>query len=187
MNGSHWVATHVKNNIINYFDSFGIPPLQEIVNHAEKTNTTLLHQSGQMQNILSTTCGHFCLYFLNEMNKEKSYFDLLKMFDIYDTLKNDKFIEKYFMKYILYMKSYCVKQKKVSDCVPNFERYMKAKNGRLMLKCTCAECAITKTKFVKNNQLGGDIFSDIANISKQTKDIWKAKRRALTGRGNKLN
>ena len=35
MNGSHWVATYVKN-VINYFDSFGIPPFQEMVNHAKK-------------------------------------------------------------------------------------------------------------------------------------------------------
>ena len=47
------------------------------------------------------------------------------------------------------MKSYCVKQKKVTLCVPGSERYEKAKNGRLMLKCTCAECFITKAKFVK--------------------------------------
>ena len=56
---------------------------------------------------------------------------------------------------LLYMKSFCVKQKKVTECVPNSERYENAKNGRLMLKCTCAECGITKTKFVKNNQSGG--------------------------------
>ena len=47
------------------------------------------------------------------------------------------------------MKSYCVKQKKVTECVPGSERHEQAKNGRLMLKCTCAECGITKTKFVK--------------------------------------
>ena len=46
--------------------------------------------------------------------------------------------------------SYCVKQKKVTLCVPGSERYVKAKNGRTMMKCTCAECGITKTKFVKH-------------------------------------
>ena len=51
------------------------------------------------------------------------------------------------------MKSYCVKQKKQTDCVPNSEQYVKAKNGRLMLKCICSECGITKTKFMK--QEGG--------------------------------
>ena len=53
------------------------------------------------------------------------------------------------------MKLYCVKQKKVTECVPGSERYEKAKNGRLMLKCTCAQCGITKTRFVKS-QKGGE-------------------------------
>ena len=28
MPGSHWVATYVKDKVINYFDSFGLPPFQ---------------------------------------------------------------------------------------------------------------------------------------------------------------
>ena len=36
MSGSHWVATYVKDGIINYFDSFGMPPFQELVDHARK-------------------------------------------------------------------------------------------------------------------------------------------------------
>ena len=47
------------------------------------------------------------------------------------------------------MRSYCVKQKKQTECVPGSERYVKTKNGRTMMACTCAECGITKTKFVK--------------------------------------
>ena len=96
MSGSHWVATYVKDNVINYFDSFGMPPFQEIVNHAKKKNLTLLHQNNQIQNIQTTTCGYFCLYFLNEMNKGNSYYDLLQVFDINDTMKNESFIEHYF-------------------------------------------------------------------------------------------
>ena len=53
------------------------------------------------------------------------------------------------------MRSYCVKQKKVTECIPNSEKYVKAKNGRLMFKCKCSECGITKTKFVKS-QKGGE-------------------------------
>ena len=96
MSGSHWVSTYVKDNVINYFDSFGLPPFQEMVNHARKKNLTLLHQNNQIQNLLTTTCGYFCLYFLNEMNKGKSYFDLLEVFDIYDTTKNERFLARYF-------------------------------------------------------------------------------------------
>ena len=96
MGGSHWVATYVKNGIINYFDSFGMPPFQEIVDHAKRKNLTLLHQSDQIQNLLTTTCGYFCLYFLNEMSKGRSYYDLLKVFNIHNTIKNEKYIENYF-------------------------------------------------------------------------------------------
>ena len=42
------------------------------------------------------------------------------------------------------MKSYCVKQKKQTECVEP------SGLGRLMFYCTCAECGIKKTKFVKN-------------------------------------
>ena len=50
------------------------------------------------------------------------------------------------------VKSYCVKQKKQTECVLGSEKYVKAKNGRIMLKCKCSECGITKTKFVTKKQ-----------------------------------
>ena len=47
------------------------------------------------------------------------------------------------------MKTYCVKQRKRTECVPGSETYAMARNGRRMMKCKCAECGITKTRFVK--------------------------------------
>ena len=96
MSGSHWVATYVKDNVINYFDSFGMPPFQEMVNHAKRKKLTLLHQNNQIQNLHTSTCGYFCLYFLNEMNKGNPYHDLLKVFNIHDTMENERFINHYF-------------------------------------------------------------------------------------------
>ena len=61
------------------------------------------------------------------------------------------------------VKSYCVKQKKQTECVPGSERYVKAKNGRTMMKCTCAECGITKTKFIKSGTTGGAIRKPSTN------------------------
>ena len=54
------------------------------------------------------------------------------------------------------VKSYCVKQKKQTECVEP-SGYKQAKNGRLMFFCTCVECGITKTKFVKSQSTGGAI------------------------------
>ena len=56
------------------------------------------------------------------------------------------------------MKSYCVKQKKMTDCVAGSEHYVKTRNGRTLMKCKCAECGITKTRFVSNRQGAGDSF-----------------------------
>ena len=53
--------------------------------------------------------------------------------------------------YIQDMKSYCVKEKKQTECV-ELNGYKTAKNGRTMFWCTCASCGITKTKFVKHTQ-----------------------------------
>ena len=63
--------------------------------------------------------------------------------------------------------SYCVKQKKRTQSVPGSERYMRTKNGRLMLKSTCADCGITKTKIrqtkpgklIEPSPAGGSLFN----------------------------
>ena len=52
------------------------------------------------------------------------------------------------------VKSYCVKQKKITECIPDSARLVQLKNGRFMMKCTCAECGITKTQFVKQTGNG---------------------------------
>ena len=75
--GTHWTSSYVKNNVINYFDSFGMMPFQELVDHAERKNLTLLHQDQQLQNLYSSVCGYYCLYFLYEMHNGTDYLDLL--------------------------------------------------------------------------------------------------------------
>ena len=49
------------------------------------------------------------------------------------------------------MKTFCVKQRKMTDCVSGSEQYVKTKNGRNAMKCKCAECGITKFRFVKGS------------------------------------
>ena len=49
------------------------------------------------------------------------------------------------------MKTFCVKQRKMTDCVPGSEQYVKTKNGRNAMKCKCSECGITKFRFVKGS------------------------------------
>ena len=48
------------------------------------------------------------------------------------------------------MKTYCVRQRKQTECLPGSETYAMIRNGGRMMKCKCAECGITKTRFVKS-------------------------------------
>ena len=52
------------------------------------------------------------------------------------------------------MKSYCVKQKRQTECVEP-SGYKKAKNGRFMYYYKCAECSIMKYKFAADTSAGG--------------------------------
>ena len=91
------------------------------------------------------------------------------------------------------VKSYCVKQKRQTECIQGSERYVQAKNGRLMMKCICAECKIVKTRFMKqtsgrgvgekiNKKIGEkipgfqqaqDIASALMGVTGGDKDLFK--------------
>ena len=59
------------------------------------------------------------------------------------------------------MKSYCVKQRKRTECVAGSEQYVKTKNGRNAMKCQCAECGITKFKFLSKKEMQGSGFDEL--------------------------
>ena len=61
-------------------------------------------------------------------------------------------------------------RKKHTECVPGSETTVRAKNSRLMMKCKCTECGITKTIFI-GGQAGG--LSWIAKKAACTQNIGK--------------
>ena len=52
------------------------------------------------------------------------------------------------------MRSYCVKQRRQTECVQGSEQYVQTRNGQNAMKCKCAECGITKFRFVKGAKKG---------------------------------
>ena len=68
------------------------------------------------------------------------------------------------------MNSYCVKQRKQTGCIEP-SGYKTAKNGRLMHFCTCAECGIKKTKFVKSQHGGENPLSKAFEAAKIAEQI----------------
>ena len=69
-NGTHWIALYVKNNVVTYFDSFGVEHIPTeiktfIKNRNIKTNTFRIQAYDSM-------CGYFCIAFIDFMLKGKS-------------------------------------------------------------------------------------------------------------------
>ena len=52
------------------------------------------------------------------------------------------------------MLSFCVKQRKMTNCVAGSEQYVKTKNNRYGIKCICSECGAKKFRFVKGSTKG---------------------------------
>jgi len=101
--GSHWIGLYItpKKEIL-YFDSFGLPFPKEIKEFVSLKPIAMNNR--QIQNINSTLCGYYCLFFLkyietNLKNQKKNIFevfdDFLNIFR-YDTIKNENIVKRYF-------------------------------------------------------------------------------------------
>ena len=80
------------------------------------------------------------------------------------------------------MISYCVKQRKVTDCVPGSEQYVKTKNGRNAMKCQCVECGITKFRFISKNEIQGSGFDEliVKGLASGAKGLFNLGRRGAS-------
>ena len=99
--GSHWVVIHVKSTSkkcepIEYFDSFGLNAPNEVVELSHTLGLNYIYNSTQYQDLNSVLCGYWCLYFVNESRKGRSYYDILRPFSHTDTQFNERLIVEYF-------------------------------------------------------------------------------------------
>ena len=104
--GTHWVccwgsATELLPGGVGltppeYFDSFGLPPPAEweieLILEGKKT---FLRNDNQLQWEFSVRCGYYCLLFLNERNKGRSFQGILDMFSE-NTHTNEAVVKDYF-------------------------------------------------------------------------------------------
>lgn len=65
--GTHWIAVKFNsaNKSVYVFDSYGRPPTNSNILYFLKRNACTIYYNEQcFQEKFTTTCGHFCLYFL---------------------------------------------------------------------------------------------------------------------------
>jgi len=94
--GSHWVAylNNPKEEYVEYFDSFGLPPAKEIEKYLLTSNKSILYNSSQIQDNKSLACGYFCLDFIFSRMKGISLFDFIHKFDIINLPINEDLLRK---------------------------------------------------------------------------------------------
>ena len=59
------------------------------------------------------------------------------------------------------MLSYCVRERKMTECKSGSEQIVQTKNGRYALKCICSNCGITKFRFLSNAEIKGSGFDEL--------------------------
>ena len=89
--GTHWVALHVNNNDVTYFDSFGVEHIPE--GHSLSITTNIF----RIQANDSVMCGYFCIGFIDFMLKGKTLTEFTNLFSPNNFKKNVDIILKYFM------------------------------------------------------------------------------------------
>ena len=78
--------------------------------------------------------------------------------------------------------SHCMKQKKQTECVLGSEKIVTAKNGRLIMKCKCVECGITKTKFIKGQARGGEMAGEALGFFNKKRSSIYSKKECRNGK-----
>ena len=89
--GTHWVALHVNNNDVTYFDSFGVEHIPE--GHSLSITTNIF----RIQANDSVMCGYFCIGFIDFMLKGKTLTEFTNLFSPNNFKKNVNIVLKCFM------------------------------------------------------------------------------------------
>ena len=72
--GSHWTCWFKTNNDKYYFNSFGLPPPNELIHYL---GSPILYSTFQLQAMTDQNCGKWCVVILKYLNEGRDYVDLI--------------------------------------------------------------------------------------------------------------
>ncbi len=101
--GTHWISIYISGLNGFYFDSFSAMPPKNIINFFKRYKIRWNYNKQQIQDLDSSSCGYFCVYFLYFMNKNDNNkkdlkficFKMIEHFDTDDQSNNDKILQKH--------------------------------------------------------------------------------------------
>ena len=84
-----------KNNLLKedecfYFDSFGLPILEEtLINYLKPHYHKVTYADVCIQHVSSNKCGEFCILFVKYVNSKSTYETFLSEFNPFNIKEND--------------------------------------------------------------------------------------------------
>ncbi len=82
--GEHWIAIYIKNSKYGeYFDSYGRKPLNEFNKFMKSRCKYIKSNNKILQNILTATCGGYCIYYLYHKSKNYDMNEIVKKVNDY--------------------------------------------------------------------------------------------------------
>lgn len=91
--GTHWVCYFNEKRLkyVIYFDSYGLPPPEEIKKYLETSGKQIQYNTGTIQKMGTNLCGVYCIYMIKELNKGRDYYDIIyDKFEPYPTIENEQ-------------------------------------------------------------------------------------------------
>src|ERR1700678_1580866 len=98
--GSHWVAVYFEKGNAEYFDSYGLPPPELILNFIKANSYQFTCNSQQLQHVRTAVCGQYCAYYVLKKCANQKMSKILLPFSNVNFISNDKLVFKFIKKLI---------------------------------------------------------------------------------------
>lgn len=96
--GSHWTLILLNKKETVYFDSFGVVPSIEVLSFMAARRKPMYYVDRQLQDLKSSSCGWFCIYFIDECTiRGRDIMDVLLHDFCYEPRENERILEKAFL------------------------------------------------------------------------------------------
>ena len=92
--GTHWVCYRNIDNLVEYFDPFGLIMPNEALEYFHTSGKRIVYSMDEIQNRNTVLCGYWCLYYLFERQRGTSILDVIHNPHFDDD--NSDFIKAYF-------------------------------------------------------------------------------------------
>ena len=92
--GDHWLGLVLEEDECFYFDSFGLPILEEaLIKYLKPYYNFVAYSDICIQDFESDKCGKFCILFVKQVNSESIYENFISQFNWVNLLENDFIVE----------------------------------------------------------------------------------------------